>query len=93
MNRLPLNGMQKDNSLSSTESADVNAAKLAVLAGALTTFADAISTLAALISLDSLNNSNSQDQPDIGTLQKQMAAMQKEIAYLKNEARLNNSKY
>ena|GEM_PF-6584272 len=53
------------------------AAKLAVLGGSITTIGDAISTLAAVIALEDLNNSsndksNDQNNSDIQNMQKQI---------------------
>ncbi|MET1030815.1 hypothetical protein [Domibacillus tundrae] len=72
---------QEDSSLSS----EVNASKLDVVASGLVTFADAIAALSALTALVAVTNSDSQDQSNSEPLQKQLAAMKKQIDYLTKE--------
>ncbi|WP_046181255.1 hypothetical protein [Domibacillus tundrae] len=66
---------QEDSSLSSA----VNASKLDVVVSGLVTFADAIAALSALMALDAVTNSDSQDQSNSEPLQKQLAAMKKKL--------------
>lgn len=83
MNKRSAKAFQKENSSASPE---VNAAKLAVLSSALTTLADAVATFAALLALEGVANTESQEKSASDSIQAQLTAMQKQLDFLTNEA-------
>ena len=58
------------------------AAKLAVIAGSITTLGDGLATIAAAIALQELENSQVENGPSTKELEKQMKRMQKQLDYL-----------
>ncbi|SDM72063.1 hypothetical protein SAMN05518871_10283 [Psychrobacillus sp. OK028] len=80
MNKNNLN-FRQDNPDQQTES---QAAKLAVIATAITTFGDALATIAAVLALEESRQNNS-DSSDNKNLQKQIDHLNDEIKYLKKQ--------
>lgn len=67
---------------------ETTAAKLAVLGGLLSTFGDAISTMAAVLALEELqqtqNNSDNNNNDKISELEKQIKYLMEEVNQQKN---------
>ncbi len=82
MNQRRSTDVQKENSFVTSE---ISAAKLAVISSALITLADAVTTFAALLTLEGLTNNEYREQESSASLQKQLTAMQKQMDYLIRE--------
>ena len=85
--------MNSDSYIQNTSISENNSAKLALIASAITTFGDALATVAAALALEEAANSNTQDFQNQNSQDKQLIQMQKQIDYLTNQvAKLNKSR-
>ncbi|OAH57754.1 MULTISPECIES: hypothetical protein [Bacillaceae] len=87
MNKNNLNNNQKGQNSSLPEN---YADKLAVIASVITTFGDALATVAAVLALEEAANSNTQDQRSQSDRDQQLIRMQKQIDYLTDQLSNNN---
>ncbi|MGE6486812.1 hypothetical protein [Paenisporosarcina sp. NPDC076898] len=87
------NHMNSDSYIQNTSISENNSAKLALIASVITTFGDALATVAAALALEEAANSNTQDFQNQNSQDKQLIQMQKQIDYLTNQvAKLNKSR-
>ncbi|MGB3259970.1 hypothetical protein [Paenisporosarcina sp.] len=87
------NHMNSDSNIQNTSLPENRSAKLALIASVISTFGDALATVAAALALEEAANSNTQDLQNQNSQDKQLIQMQKQIDYLTNQvAKLNKSK-
>lgn len=75
----------KKNARQSSDSLDIQIARLAFIGSTITTLGDGITAIAAGLALEALENSSNQNSQNIDKQSKQSDTMQKQIDYIINE--------